>query len=119
MQASFNSDEMDSAVDWMSEQMQRKITSPKFERYGYQVQSARLLTTEEGPLGIFYFSDTEGQTITVAVRPHDDTIADYRFRVIDVNNEKLAYWTNEGLDYSMLASVNTGMMTTLAAAVAP
>lgn len=119
LQASFTSDEMDRAVEWMSEQMQRKISSPKLEQYGYQVQSARLLNTEEGPLGIFYFLDAEGQTITLAVKPHDDSVPDYRFRIVDVNNERLAYWNDEGLDYSLLANVTTAMMTTLAAAVSP
>ena len=119
VQVSFTPDEMNSAIDWMSEQMQRKIYSPELEQYGYEVQSARLLNTEEGPLGIFYFVDAEGQTVTLAVRPHDESVADYRFRIVDVNNEKLAYWTDEGLDYSLLANVNTAMMTTLAAAVSP
>jgi anti-sigma factor RsiW len=119
VQASFTADEMDSALAWMGDQMQREIAQPKLDQFGYQVHSARLVSTDEGPLGIFYYRNDAGNLITLAITPHDTGERNYPFRMVGMNDETLAYWTEDGLDYSILANVNSAMMTSLAAAVAP
>ncbi len=116
-QAEFQPDEMDAAMDWISAQMQRKIDSPKLERLGYAVESARLLATDSGPLAIFHYRDGEGKRVTVSIAPHSPDQADYKLRVVRLENDNMAYWTDAGLDYSVIGDVNPGQITTLAAAV--
>jgi len=116
-QAEFRPDEMDMALDWMSAQMQRKIDSPKLERLGYEVESARLLASESGPLAIFHYRDGQGQRVTVSITPHAADQADYKLRVVRLEKDSMAYWTDAGLDYSVIGDVDLGRITTLAAAV--
>jgi anti-sigma factor RsiW len=116
-QAEFRPDELGMALDWMSEQMQRKIDSPKLERLGYQVESARLLTTETGPLAIFHYRDGQGERVTVSIAAHAPDTPDYQLRVMRQNTDSMAYWTDKGLDYSIIGSVDPGRITTLAAAI--
>ena len=116
-QAEFQPDDLDAALDWMSAQMQRKIDSPKLDRLGYEVESARLLATESGPLAIFHYRDEDGERVTVSITPHSPDQADYKFRVVRLDTESMAYWTHAGLDYSVIGDVGTGRITTLAAAV--
>lgn len=116
-QAEFQAEEMDTALDWISAQMQRKIDSPELERLGYEIESARLLSTDGGPLAIFYFRNEQGERVTVSVTPHAPDQADYALRVVRLNTESMAYWTDSGLDYSIIGNVDVGQITTLAAAV--
>ncbi|MCC6002383.1 MAG: anti-sigma factor [Pararhodobacter sp.] len=116
-QAEFQADEIDTALDWISAQMQRKIDSPELRRLGYEVESARLLSTDDGPLAIFYFRNEEGNSVTVSVTPHAPDQPDYAYRVVRLETESMAYWTESGLDYSVIGDVDVGQITTLAAAV--
>ncbi|MCH8467139.1 MAG: hypothetical protein LAT78_11320 [Roseinatronobacter sp.] len=116
-QAEFLPDEMDTALDWISAQMQHKIDSPKLERLGYEVESARLLATESGPLAIFHYRDGQGERVTVSIAAHAPGQPDYTLRVVRQNSDSMAYWTDRGLDYSIIGSVDPGRITTLAAAI--
>lgn len=116
-QAEFMPEELDMALDWMSERMQRKIESPKLERLGYEVESARLVATDSGPLAIFHFLDGHGERVTVSITPHAPEKEDYALRVARLDTDSMAYWTDSGLDYSIIGEVDTGRITTLAAAV--
>ncbi|MCC5955597.1 MAG: anti-sigma factor [Natronohydrobacter sp.] len=116
-QAEFHADDLDAALDWMSAQMQRKIDSPKLERLGYDVESARLLETETGPLAIFHFRNSDGERVTVSITPHAPDQADYKLRVVRMDKDSMAYWTDAGLDYLVIGDVDAGRITTLAAAV--
>ncbi|TQM94158.1 anti-sigma factor family protein [Roseinatronobacter monicus] len=116
-QAEFQPEELDMALDWMSERMQRKIDSPKLERLGYEVESARLVSADSGPLAIFHFRDGQGERVTVSITPHAPDKADYALRVVQMDTDSMAYWTDAGLDYSIIGEVDVGRITTLAAAV--
>lgn len=116
-QAEFQSDEMEAALDWMSAQMQQKIDSPKLERLGYTVETARLLSTSEGPLAVFHYRNEQGDQVSVSVSPHAPDQSDYKLRVVRMDSDSMAYWTDAGLDYSIIGPVDVGTITTLAAAV--
>ncbi len=116
-QAEFRPDDMDTALEWMSAQMQHKIDSPKLERLGYVVESARLVSTEAGPMAVFHFRDEDGEQVTVSIAPHAPDQSDYKLRVVRMDADSMAYWTEAGLDYSVISAVDTGRITTLAAAV--
>ena len=116
-EAEFQPEEMETALDWISERMQRKIDSPKLGRLGYEVESARLVSAEGGPLAVFHFRDQQGERVTVSIAPHAPDKADYPLRVVRMDTDSIAYWTDAGLDYSIIGDVDVGQITTLAAAV--
>lgn len=116
-QVSFGSDEIEAALAWMSEQMQLQIDSPRLDRLGYQVISARLDTSGTLPVAHFIYRDTEGETVTVSVAPHPRGTPAIPLRVTRAGSQALAYWSDGAYDYSVVAATDLGMMTTLAAAV--
>jgi anti-sigma factor RsiW len=116
-QAEFLPEQLDEALNWMSTQMQRKIDSPKLERLGYQVETARLISGDTGPMAIFHFRDAPGKRVTVSITPHAPGQSDYKLRVVRLAKDSLAYWTDSDLDYSIIGEVDVGQITTLAAAV--
>ncbi|MDM7459633.1 MAG: hypothetical protein P3W94_009875 [Paracoccus sp. (in: a-proteobacteria)] len=113
----YGGDEIEAALDWMSKQMQRKIDSPKLERLGYQVQSARLIVVDEQPLALFYYRNPDNETVTVSMTPRHLTQPHYAFRVADIANHKTAYWSSNGLNYAVVSDDASVPLSTLAAAV--
>ncbi|MGY6548739.1 MAG: anti-sigma factor family protein [Roseinatronobacter sp.] len=105
------------AMDWMTEQMQRKIDSPQLERLGYRVESARILMVEDRPLVVFNYRDADNQQITVSMTPHARSQPDYALRVADISNQRTAYWSSEGMNYTVVSDRASLPITTIAAAV--
>lgn len=115
--ASFEAYEMDAALDWMSKQMQQKIDSPKLDRLGYQVETARLAVVDNQPVAVFYYRNPDNERITVSMTPRALEQPDYSLRVAERDGERMAYWSSEGLHYTVIAATDAGSITTLAAAV--
>lgn len=115
--AEFGPAEMDSALLWMSQKMQRKIESPDLKRLGYEVEMARLVEYEGGPLALFLLRGPDGNSVTVSMSPHPEDQADHELRVVRMSSDRMAYWTADAMDYSVIGDVNPSLITTLAAAV--
>lgn len=115
--ASFGADDIDGALDWMSEQMQAKIDSPRLARLGYEVESARLIIDEDIPIAVFYFRNAEDERVTVSMTPRRSDHPAYRLRVVNMADDNMAYWSGDALHYTVVANVERGQLTTIAAAV--
>lgn len=115
--AEFAADEIEAALDWMSDQMQYKIASPKLERLGYQVETARLVTENGAPMAVFYLRNASDEQVTVSMTPQTETDPAQPLRIVKVADDNVAYWSERGMYYSVIAKANSGMMTSLAAAV--
>lgn len=116
-QVQFSGEDIESALDWISERMQQKVDSPKLERLGYEVESARLIMDAERPVAVFFFRNPEGERVTVSMAPKWTMQRDYDLRVVDVADGVMAYWSSQDLHYTIVANDNRGAITTLAAAV--
>lgn len=115
--ADFSGDQIAAALTWISERMQQQIDSPRLERIGYSIDSARLMIVNERPIAVFYYRNPEGQRVTVSVTPHAESRPDYLLRVVRNQDERIAYWTSGNMDYAVVARVGADEITTLAAAV--
>ncbi len=115
--AAFGGDQMADALAWLSEEMQQRIESPKLERLGYRVESARLMVVDEEPVAVFYYRNPEDERVTVSMTPRRATQPDYELRVARVQDERMAYWTSDRLHYTVVTSSTETPVTTLAAAV--
>jgi anti-sigma factor RsiW len=115
--AEFTGDKMTEALAWMSERMQQKIDSPKLERLGYQVESARLVVVQDQPVAVFYYRNPADQLVTVSMTPRLASQPDYALRVRNVDASKMAYWTSDHMHYVVVSDTDTASITSLAAAV--
>ncbi len=113
----FDGANMASALDWMSAKMQYKIESPKLDRLGYQVESARMIMVDDHPVAVFYYRNPENERVTVSLTPRHEDQSAYALRVVDVNEGVMAYWSSDALHYTIVANEPRGTITTLAAAV--
>ena len=116
-EATLAAGDMTATLDWMSERMQYKIESPKLERLGYQVESARLMMAGAHPVAVFYYRDPEDKRVTVSITPKGAGQRAHALRVVDVNDSVMAYWSSGDMHYTIVANDTRGAITTLAAAV--
>ncbi|MFO7759523.1 MAG: hypothetical protein R6V26_13795 [Roseovarius sp.] len=105
------------SLDWVSEQMQRKIESPKFEQLGLQVVGGRLVDGENGPLAQFTYQTEDDEKIIVSMTPHPDSEPSYPYAVRSVYGQPVAYWTNDGMDFSISGEADLQRLSTLASAL--
>lgn len=110
-------DDIEASLAWVSEQMERKIDSPRLERLGLEVIGARLIRGAEGPLAQFTYRDRSGEEITVTMAPHPANEPAHPLRLQTVAGEPVAYWTDGDLDYAVIAATEPGELLSLAAAV--
>ena len=115
--AEFGGKQMAEALDWLSDQMQQKIDSPRLERLGYSVDSARLIVIDDAPMAVFYYRNPEGERVTVSMTPRRESQPAYAVRVAKVRDGHMAYWTSEQLHYVVVAGADAARITSLAASV--
>lgn len=116
-QTEFGSEQMAEALDWMSEQMQQKINSPKLERLGYEVESARLMFVDDQPVAVFYYRNDDDERVTVSISPRPTSQAPYKLRVANQSGYNMAYWSSANLNYTVVSDRSSAAITTFAAAV--
>jgi anti-sigma factor RsiW len=109
--------ELDATLDWISTQMQRKIDSDHLARLGYNIETAQLVESDKGPVALFQYRGPDNKRITVSMMPHSPQERIHALRILEVEDGRLAYWTADGMDYSVIGAVDAALMTTLAAAV--
>ena len=115
--AEFSGDQMAEAVAWLSNEMQQRIESPRLERLGYEIESARLQVVDDTPYAIFYYRNAEDERVTVSMTPRLASQPDYEFRIARTESDRVAYWSTGNLYYAVVASGGADTLTTLAAAV--
>lgn len=115
--AEFSGDDMDAALDWLSDRMQRKIDSPKLEQLGYRVESARLIEVDDRPVAVFYYRNPDNKRITVSMSPRDSAEPQHRLRLANTRDGQMAYWSGDTLHYAVVGGSDVADLTTLAAAI--
>lgn len=115
--AEFSGDQMEEALAWLSDEMQQRIESPKLERLGYQVDSARLVVVDDAPVAVFYYRNPDDERVTVSMTPRPAAQPEYALRVAKVQDDHMAYWSSDRLYYTVVSSAGDTPITTLAAAV--
>ena len=109
-----SADRMQASLDWISEQMQRKIESPGLEDMGLRVVSGRLVQGADGPLAKFTYDAGDSRQITVTMSPHPVDEPDYPFQVRSVSGRSVAYWTKDGVDYAVTGEDDVARLVSLA-----
>ncbi|SIO54751.1 Transmembrane transcriptional regulator (anti-sigma factor RsiW) [Rhodovulum sp. ES.010] len=111
-------DRMQASLAWLSDQMQRKIESPRLEELGLRVIGGRLVEGENGPLAQFTYEEIDGGgQITVAMSPHPESQPFYPYAVQSVSGRSVAYWTSDGMDFAVIGESEPARLATLAGAI--
>ena len=110
-------DQMDAALDWMSDKLQMKLNDPGLERAGLSLQYARLVETGTGPLALFTYEDSKGERLTLSITPHPVAQPDHGLRILRRADQRVAYWSANGFDYSVTGRVEPGAITSIAASL--
>lgn len=113
----FSPREMETALAWLSEKMERKLESPKLEALGLEVVGARLVSTSEGPAGLFIYEEANGERLSVLLAAHAPDAPMVSLRMIRDGDQSVAYWSDETLDYAVLGRQSSALLTEVAAAV--
>jgi len=108
---------MQASLDWVSDQMQRKIESPKLDQLGLKVIGGRLVQGENGPLAQFTYQTEGDRQIIVSMTPHPDSEPSYPYAVRSVYGQSVAYWTSDGMDFSITGETDVKRLSILASAL--
>ncbi len=113
----FRPGEMEAALEWLSDKMDRKLASPQLDALGLEVVGARLVGTSEGPAGLFVYQDQNGERLSVVLAAHAPEKPVAPLRVMSEGEQSVAFWSDEALDYAVLGRHSSALLTRVAAAV--
>jgi anti-sigma factor RsiW len=113
----FAADEMDDALEWLSTHLSRALFQPKLEEVGLTAVGARLVGTAAGPAGLLLYEDESGERVSILVAAHAPDAPILPLRVVNRGTERVAFWSDESLDYAVLGTQDHAMLTRVAAAV--
>jgi len=90
-------------VSWVSARLKRAVSVPDLSRSGFRYIGGRLVSTEHGPAGMFFYDDANGTRLAMVVRPmaieHDTPMLKQH-----TGNIAGFTWAAHGLGYSVVGT---------------
>jgi len=99
-------------VAWLSKRLNRPLSVPSLQEYGYSLVGGRLLPGEAGPAAQFMYENQAGARLTLYVTgiSRDETA----FRLFRDGNRRTFYWINDGMGYALSGAIAEGKLRTMA-----
>jgi anti-sigma factor RsiW len=99
-------------INWLSKRLNRQLSVPSLQEYGYSLVGGRLLPGEAGPAAQFMYENPTGGRLTLYVTgvPKDETA----FRLFRDGNRRTFYWVNDGMGYALSGPIAEGKLRTIA-----
>ncbi|MDQ7977914.1 anti-sigma factor [Paraburkholderia sp. SARCC-3016] len=99
-------------IAWLSKRLNRQLSVPSLQEYGYSLVGGRLLPGEAGPAAQFMYENQTGARLTLYVTgvPKDETA----FRLFRDGNRRTFYWVNDGMGYALSGPIAEGKLRTIA-----
>ncbi|WP_144153995.1 anti-sigma factor family protein [Paraburkholderia sp. BCC1885] len=99
-------------VTWLSKRLNRPLSVPSLQEYGYSLVGGRLLPGEAGPAAQFMYENQEGARLTLYVTgiPEDETA----FRLFRDGNRRTFYWVSDHMGYAMSGPISEGKLREMA-----
>lgn len=117
---SFNPSEFDLAMQIISDEFGYRFRQDAFELPGLEIDRVRYMQQETGPVALFTYRDAAGQQATLYVQPHSAEEPSYDLNLDRGPHGSVAYWSDDDLDYTVIASVDKeGMLPLIASIGAP
>ncbi|MGH8782256.1 anti-sigma factor family protein [Paraburkholderia sp.] len=99
-------------ISWLSKRLNRPLSVPSLQEYGYSLVGGRLLPGEVGPAAQFMYENEAGARLTlyVASIPKDETA----FRLFRDGNRRTFYWVSDRMGYALSGTVPEGKLRSMA-----
>ncbi|RKT27475.1 anti-sigma factor RsiW [Paraburkholderia sp. RAU2J] len=99
-------------ISWLSKRLNRPLSVPSLQEYGYSLVGGRLLPGEAGPAAQFMYENGSGARLTLYVTgtARDETA----FRLLRDGNRRTFYWINDGMGYALSGQIAEGKLRSIA-----
>ena len=99
-------------ITWLSKRLNRPLSVPSLQEYGYSLVGGRLLPGEAGPAAQFMYENPTGSRLTLYVTgiPDDETA----FRLFRDGNRRTFYWVSDHMGYALSGPISEGKLRTMA-----
>jgi anti-sigma factor RsiW len=99
-------------VNWLSKRLNRPLSVPSLQEYGYSLVGGRLLPGDAGPAAQFMYENPEGARLTLYVTDMGDNEA--AFRLFREGNRRTFYWVSDHVGYAMSGPISEGKLREIA-----
>ena len=102
-------------ISWLSKRLNRPLSVPSLQEYGYSLVGGRLLPGEAGPAAQFMYENQSGARLTLYVTgsARDETA----FRLLRDGNRRTFYWVSDGMGYALSGPIAEGKLRSIAVEV--
>ncbi|RAS24242.1 anti-sigma factor [Paraburkholderia bryophila] len=99
-------------INWLSKRLNRPLSVPSLQEYGYSLVGGRLLPGEAGPAAQFMYENAGGARLTLYVTgtARDETA----FRLFRDGNRRTFYWISDGMGYALSGPIAEGKLRSIA-----
>ncbi|WP_118179023.1 anti-sigma factor family protein [Paraburkholderia phosphatilytica] len=99
-------------IAWLSKRLNRQLSIPSLQEYGYALVGGRLLPDASGPAAQFMYENQFGERLTLYVTaiPKDETA----FRLFRDGNRSTFYWVNDRMGYALSGPISESKLRTIA-----
>ena len=99
-------------VSWLSKRLNRPLSVPSLQEYGYSLVGGRLLPGDAGPAAQFMYENTEGARLTLYVTDIPDN--ETAFRLFRDGNRRTFYWVSDHVGYALSGPISEGKLREIA-----
>ena len=99
-------------INWLSKRLNRHLSVPSLQEYGYTLVGGRLLPGEAGPAAQFMYENQGGARLTLYVTgiPKDETA----FRLFRDGNRRTFYWISDHMGYALSGPIEEHKLRSIA-----
>jgi anti-sigma factor RsiW len=99
-------------IAWLSKRLNRPLSVPSLQEYGYSLVGGRLLPGEAGPAAQFMYENQAGGRLTLYVTAisKDETA----FRLFRDGNRRTFYWISDHTGYALSGQLSEAQLRTIA-----
>lgn len=99
-------------INWLSKRLNRPLTAPSLQEYGYTLVGGRLLPGEAGPAAQFMYQNGKGDRLTLYVTAvTKDATA---FRLLHDGKRSTFYWVSQGMGYALSGQTSVDRLRSMA-----
>ena len=99
-------------INWLSKRLNRPLSVPSLQEYGYSLVGGRLLPGEAGPAAQFMYENTSGARLTLYITgiARDETA----FRLLRDGNRRTFYWVSDRMGYALSGPISEDKLRSIA-----
>jgi anti-sigma factor RsiW len=99
-------------IAWLSKRLNRPLSVPSLQEYGYSLVGGRLLPGDAGPAAQFMYENPAGARLTLYVTEiaKDETA----FRLLRDGSRRTFYWVSDHMGYALSGQLSEAQLRTIA-----